>query len=1112
MKKTYKVLMCSALVALSTHAALTVEKNDDGFVVKRDGIVIIDSVAMKFRAGVTPASVKKSYEELIDGSKVWNEWNEDQEIKYRMEVAQRADGAIELTMSGEDNVLQTNMRILSISVKKELWEGKKYEALEGNGRAWKPVAGTFGGDYKNQAFRWMSVDGLTFDFNPLGAVDYCSGYTRGAVKGVWGVYNGEKENADHYEIYGGSAWDKMGSFTGAKLVIREGSFDDYDKYHAIRSYVYSQHLLPKAVYALGASKFGAAYVDGNAKFSESKGFGWTSGDVEVNESNAEGAYYSNVSGHGKAVYKVTGIPNGFHVFTVGAGNYTGIENGFNVNINGSELGTRIAVAPHTAWIASKTVHVEDGTVEFEFDGDFIVSTIGIQTLMADGEDFSMRRGFWLVNGYEPSAIYRNEDYLRPPVFPVSAEVVDLPEQGTELAAAPTDVPKPVFVPDASTPSLAWLKNVKIFRMLGNSCTLAELDDPAVRKQHFDEELNGRGYNVVMISGMHSRHTYFNHIGRGVEALGRVASDLHERGINLLDHHDATLLWHSDSGLRTLIERLPEMSRATNDNLPSFQFCPTNPVFKETYYAYLRNLVLAGVDGFQIDELQYWPHGCSCRYCREQFYKETGCRLPMNELDKNLGNIDSPLWKIWLDWRMNSVTNWFIGLREYVKDIKPDLVLSMYTTHWGFTRSTPRYSASSDMVNLGRVLNLYGTEVMTRNVMQSTRSLVPYRKMKNILNKEYKQTVWGWYYNSDWQTDYYAWAVSNMVGQASLLSTADIPHTDDMPPYTEFNGSENNMKREGAEEMANIALLFSAQSRDWNNKMGFEGELFGLAQTMEDLHIPYEMIGDMSLRKEILSKYKMLALCASGCLSDANVEVIKEFVRDGGIVHLSSLAGAFDGFGNLRKEWAFADIFGFNLIINSTREMVKSIDGVEVKKDLPSFASLKAVGNPLHVEKDYGAGKFIYSAVPLASQFYARECTPPHKWEYNPDLELYAAFCKEVVQVFGDASGFNVNAPAKVYTSLWKEADGTIAVHFLNGTGNNIKYGEAMINKSPVPAFPEMDKDIIFTLPAANVSSVTVASPDFDGVRTLDFAANDDGTITVTLPKDSFLRYSIVKIK
>ena len=62
------------------------------------------------------------------------------------------------------------------------------------------------------------------------------------------------------------------------------------------------------------------------------------------------------------------------------------------------------------------------------------------------------------------------------------------------------------------------------------------------------------------------------------------------------------------------------------------------------------LVKAGVDGFQLDEYNFWKHSCACQHCRAEFHRATGCYLPMNELDPSLNNPDSELWRRWVIWQ------------------------------------------------------------------------------------------------------------------------------------------------------------------------------------------------------------------------------------------------------------------------------------------------------------------------------------------------------------------------------------------------------------------------------------------------------------------------------
>ena len=1108
-----KILVLLAGAFLCAHAALTVVPDGKKWAIMRDGKPFVRRVEMGYFDNREPSKKQYSYQELPDGTKVWNEWNEGSELRYRLEVAQHTDGTVEITMSGEDEAYTQNLRLVNLFIPTELLAGKTFEALANNGRKWEPVSGTFDKSFKGGGYRWFVIDGVIFDFNPIGASDYCSGYSHGTIKGVWVVEPSSSSWSGMTRIGGGGTSQRiMGGFNGAKVVLREGSNADYAKYHAMKTYTYSQHLLSSSLLHFGAPKAGSKFsvnktADGNIPFSKETGYGWLKGSGEPQVGYKEGTYYSHVAGHDDSVYRIDNLPSGFYAVTVGAGNYTKDANSFSVSVNGISFGENVSVSASKCRIASKVIFVKEGHIDVELSGNWLLSSIGVQPVMNRSEDFSMNRGYWVTDGYEPSSIYRNADYKAPLTLPLNVQEHFLPVPGTELAEKPKEPPRPVLLPDPETPSLQWMKNLKMYRFHGNADVLAELRNPALRERYMKEEIDGKGYNCAMISGMHSRHTYTNHIKRGTEYFRLLATDLHKRGIKVLDHHDSTLLWNSDSGLRTLAERLNELEYGVHDNLPSFQLCLNNPIFKETYFAYLKEQVKAGVDGFQLDEVEFWPHACACRWCRERFHKETGCYLPMNECDPAFNNVNNPLWKRWLDWRTATVTNWFVELRRYLKSTKPDLVLSVYTTHWGFTRSAPRHLASSDLVDLGRTFNLFGTEVMTRNTLQSSRPLLPYRKMKSILTKAYGANVWGWFYSSCWETDYFSWAVSNMVGQASLLSNVDKKGA---PDYLTFSGSPVNMKLERSEQIAKVALLFSSRSRDWNSGLGFDNELFGMAQILEMMHVPYEMIGQMSINPKTLAKYDVLYIGASGCLSDQDVATILGFARAGGTVILSTIAGVFDELGVSRKQWAFQEAMGFPVSL-PPKGTVKTVSDIKLASPLPCYAKAADLQTPYRTERTYGKGRLIYSAIPLVSPCRAREGTPPHPWSFDRNVPLEAFVKKELASVLGDAAYWQVDAPEQVYTTIWRENNGNLVVHFLNATGCTIKFKEKMGFKAPNPAYPPLAKPIVFTLPVKVTSAVAV-SPDFSGEVALEFQANPDGSTTFTLPPNLLKGYTLVRVK
>ncbi|MBQ7175931.1 MAG: hypothetical protein IJS08_00840 [Victivallales bacterium] len=100
----------------------------------------------------------------------------------------------------------------------------------------------------------------------------------------------------------------------------------------------------------------------------------------------------------------------------------------------------------------------------------------------------------------------------------------------------------------------------------------------------------------------------------------------------------------------------------------------------------------------------------------------------------------------------------------------------------------------------------------------------------------------------------------------------------------------------------------------------------------------------------------------------------------------------------------------------------------------------------------------------------------------------------------------------MFTALWKEADGSLVIHFLNATGENNKKGDVLDGLAPKPAFPALSENINFSIKYPKVKSVTAASPSFEGIRPLQYKAQNDGTIEVTLPADLVKQYVVVRIR
>jgi len=1069
---------CFGSIAVWAGPFSVVDRRNGTFDVLREGRPVA-SCSVK-RGACDEADVKSSVVTLPTGTRVWNRWSESRDRRFRLEVAEREDGAVEVTMSGEaDADSDCRQRWLELRIPAAVLATGEVRAIRGSTNrdssntacVGRPVDG--GADY-----RWLAVGGLTYDLCPLGVANLASDGPC-SVDGLWEAT--QQPNGDVVFVGGADITKRYGGWVAAKAVIRVGTFADYDRLHASRSFQYYEQLGTSRLYAFGAPRTGPDFADGNHPYTAMRANGWVTNDGAawqyyggnaVHVGAPQGAYYSCVSGRGPAGFRISGLADGYYIVTVTAGNYTGVPNRFSLSVDGASLAKDIVVPTRRAKAFSRVVHIANGETVIGFDGDYLVSAIGLQALLMDGEDFSIARTFWLTDGFEPTHVYRNEDDRVKRPFAIAAEEYELPVPGEEAAGQRKPVPRPVELPARRSESFAWMDNPRIYPLFFNWSNFSEVEDLGRFSSVLDKELAGKNVNLAIVSGFLSRHTYPAHEDRTVRAIGDIVDTFHRRGIRVIDHHDITLCWNEGSGFRVLAERLDEMARTVTTGLPSFHFCISNAKHNETQFAYLRRLIEeAGVDGFQLDELRYWRGTCACAACREKFHRETGFWLPMDECSPHWRDLSSPVYKAWNDWKIASVANWDVEARRRLKDLKEDLVLCEYTTDDGFVHTHSK-GLCQDLIELSaRAINFPGAEVMSRNPFQSHRSIVPMRKLFNSLSFFADAPVYGWYYGMDERTFYFSWCLANLCGQSALLIDEDVPRTAAVPDYLAFGASDRNINRAGAEPVAEVAILFSRPSRDWNPTVKFHPEALGIAQELECLHVPYVFIPDEAMTVEQLSRYKVLFLSAAECLSDTEVTACKEFAAKGGTVHMSVRSGICDEQGNRRAAWPFEGMIG-----------------------------------------SVGRGRILFDPSFGAFRRQMPETTPSRAFapgDYDDDPAFVAAFRDRLRAVVGDASFWTVEAPDSVYVQPWREQNGDLVIHLLNATGaRRLSAGE----HPPVgtPVFTPVNEVIRLTLPAERGTEIIVTSPDFPERQRLPLERRSDGRVTVVLPSGTLKTYSLLR--
>ncbi len=86
-------------------------------------------------------------------------------------------------------------------------------------------------------------------------------------------------------------------------------------------------------------------------------------------------------------------------------------------------------------------------------------------------------------------------------------------------------------------------------------------------------------------------------------------------------------------------------------------------------------------------------------------------------------------------------------------------------------------------------------------------------------------------------------------------------------------------------------------------------VFGVFRASIEEHFPMTVVNDWNLNAKDLSRYKVLVLPNTAVMNEEQADAVREFVRSGGGLVASVDTSLFDEFGDPRKDFLLADLFG-----------------------------------------------------------------------------------------------------------------------------------------------------------------------------------------------------------
>jgi len=698
-----------------------------------------------------------------------------------------------------------------------------------------------------------------------------------------------------------------------------------------------------------------------------------------------------------------------------------------------------------------------------------------------------------------------------------------------LSAAPVKLRGEVLLPPDSE-ELAWRWRMKLASLgpAGNG-TRNEFANPSDIERRM-RELSEAGYNAVICNGLHFHLCFLDRWEMRKTNMARIVEAAHRHNLKVIEHYDVPVLYSQGRGFNYLLDHVDWLQRDVRFDCPNLHaMCLNHPEFRREYLQRLEDFArTTKIDGVMLDECCFADEGlCGCRWCRAKFTAETGCTLPLDDSSPVLFNTNHPLWVTWLKWRVKTLGDWWVDVRRTLNKVSPHISILTYTTHSGFTTNTSLHQGGSDLFEKARACDFLRTELMSRNVFDSYRTIFALRKMKAALGRHFGSPIFGLVYHvDDPHFAYFGWALCQMNGQSTWMSTIEGA---DMKRYINWPEQMDNRR---AVPVADIAVLFSNSTRQFNRLMSQVSDAMGLSECLSDAHLQHDFLTDGDIRLETLRRYKLLMLPSCGCLSAEQAGQIERYVAEGGRILVSGHTSLYneDGFGgeNFQLAKVMGVDYGGGLTGGPSRIQMRDGPRVECPDKtikVRPHTGAESLGElsdgkgrtlgPAVVMNQFGKGSSLYLAPRLATMNYEREMTIKGKWTFAANRPAGELLTGLVRRMLPDGPVLKaIQVPEKVLVALYRQDRGEKKqwiVHLLNATGVRLKPGQTLPSKKSLPAFPALEQDLVFDLRLDVPCRGYIVSPDYSGQRQVTVVATGGGYQRVTVPKECLSAYATVRL-
>ena len=330
---------------------------------------------------------------------------------------------------------------------------------------------------------------------------------------------------------------------------------------------------------------------------------------------------------------------------------------------------------------------------------------------------------------------------------------------------------------------------------------------------------------------------------------------------------------------------------------------------QEYLDYLKKIVRYAVQEVKSDfihfdnfDLNPEPDSCHCDSCTLGFRKYLRTKYTPEKRRERFGfeNVDfvnPPQWNVqnppermriiadpglqeWVDYRCQQMSDALRQMAAYAKSMNPEVAIEV-NPH-GIAGANRAWEAGLDHARFLKWTEAYFTEEENpTSYLPDGRLLSRVRSYK--LARAFNNVVFTYTF-----TDPVAIAECLTFNQTIGFAGTD-PLTSSMRQYIAFYRKYRDLYV-GAKDAGNIAVLRSYPSITYNNAAAQLSAIL-VEQALLQSRVPFDLIFDEHLKD--LSRYRVVILPNSECLSDQQVAAIRAFVEKGGGLVATEQSGIYD---------------------------------------------------------------------------------------------------------------------------------------------------------------------------------------------------------------------------